>query len=184
MTHQEQPFRKPLKELLVNAIHRRNAAACHEIERRHIEERKALDDYLFQELAKARGFNGQGAAAPMSGHGMRKIKTLEELAAAYSHIPAKTLELFYLISDPGAVIDRDDDPNPICIIAREMLACDPPYTGHGPQVTNPDQAESFIYNAADEPKIDERMSEAAFALWNFLIPDFKAHRAKSRRAPR
>ena len=169
----QQPFEMSFEELIVNAIQRRNAAACHEIVRRHIDSKMSLIEYLNVQSLEAIKENARKhvsrSSARVNDH---------EPQPSLGTIDAKTLTIVESVLEYVA-IDDSDSPDPICRLAREMIKLTPPYEAQRSE--DPTKSKNFIYSAADDPKIGSSLNDRGLAFWRWAAIDFKSYRAIIRR---
>jgi hypothetical protein len=166
----QQPFEMSFEELIINAIQRRNAAACHEIVRRHIDSKMSLLEYIFDECLEARERGRK--------HMARSKVNDHAPQPSLGSIDAKTLSIVESVLEYVA-IDENDNPDEICRLAREMIKLDPPYEAQRSE--DPTKSKNFIYSAADDPKIGSSLNDRGLAFWRWAAIDFKSHRAIIRR---
>lgn len=157
------PSEETIETLLVRAIDQRNAASCYEIQRRKIASGKSLVHFLAVEI---RSFLQEPApvTGPVAGHGAIDDETMKWVTEA---------------SIPPLEIDVSDDPDPICMLARMMLAHRPPYLGQN--LDEKDKAEMYIYMAADKPRVGSQLPERGFGFWRAAAVGFMGFKAMHKR---
>lgn len=160
---EREPYEMSIRELIERAIGERQSAASYEIVRRA--QKRDLCEYLRAEL------NRLGPKLATTTTNASDSDDPEDLA--------KTLKMVSEVIDPKVHIDASDDPDPICRLAREMLAHTPPYLGQS--MNESQKAEGYIYSAADDPGVARHLPAKGRGFWKFACYDFKSFRARFRR---
>jgi len=158
----KQPFEMGIEELLVNAIDRRNAAACYEIIRRKTEAQKSLLVYLHDTIKMTTLSQRQ----PPSPDGT--VSSQEDIDRTLTWVKSA------LKGDLG--IDMSDDPDQICQLARESLGFDPPFEGQN--MDRQDNAKDYIYMAAENPRVASELPPSGLAFWRAAALGYKRWRTR------
>ena len=172
-----EPYEMSFEELLINAIQRRHAASCHEIVRRQVNAGKSLVAFTFDQIL---AINGSRPATqdvtnviplPLQGPGGFDGEG-DSSRWDYKKEP-------WLKPRPDAPpVDLSDDPDPLCRLAREIIAQDL-VKRVATSMDRSDEAEDYIYLAAGNPNALRDMPEKGLSFWRACV--FAYDRVKVRR---